>query len=87
MDGFFKIGDKLHSVWSVAAEDHQSGATVGYDEVTEIVVDKAAGPMGWYAVALVYREGSLWQALPLHMMAEIVVEPRTPPNSIKDPTP
>jgi hypothetical protein len=32
--------------------------------------------MGHYAVALVYRGDSLWQVLPLHMMNEIVVEPR-----------
>lgn len=74
--GFFQVGDTLHSVWGPARNGDQTGATVGYDNVTEIVVDRADGPMGHYAVALVYRGTSLWQVLPIHMMEEIVVEPR-----------
>jgi hypothetical protein len=76
MTGHFQVGDTLHGVWGPYSDGGQPGATVGYDDVTSIVVDKADGPMGHYAIALVYRGDSLWQVLPLHMMNEIVVEPR-----------
>ena len=76
MTGHFQVGDMLHSVWGPQYDGGQPGASIGYDDVTSIVVDKADGPMGHYAVALVYRGKSLWQVLPLHMMNEIVVEPR-----------
>jgi hypothetical protein len=76
MTGFFQVGDKLQAVWAPYSAEGQVGATVGQRGVTEIVVDKADGPMGHYAIALVYRGPSLWLALPLHMMDEIVVEPR-----------
>ena len=77
MTGHFQVGDKLHSAWGPQYDGGgQPGASVVYDGVTKILVDKADGPMGHYAVALVYRGDILWQVLPLHMMNEIVVEPR-----------
>ena len=77
MTGFYQVGDLLHSVWCPQSPDTsgQIGATVGYDGVTSIVVDKADGPMGHYAIALVYCGDRLWQIIPLHMVNEIVVEP------------
>ena len=76
MTGFYQAGDTLHSVWCPVEPNSggQVGATVGYDGVTEIKIDKADGPMGHYAIALVYRANSLWQVIPLHMANEIVVE-------------
>lgn len=73
MNGFFQAGDTLHSVWGAEHNGYQAGATVGYDGVTKIEVQRADGPMGYYAVAVTYRGESIWQVLPLHMMAEIVV--------------
>lgn len=72
---FYQVGDSLHSVWGRPYDGGQAGASVGYDRVTSIKVDRADGPMGHYAVAVVYRGFDIWQVLPLHMMEEVVVTP------------
>lgn len=80
MEGAFQEGDILSGCWTVNSEGSDQGATVGYDGVTEIIVEKAAGPMGWYPIARVMRGDQLWMFLPLHMMQTIEVAPREERN-------
>jgi hypothetical protein len=75
--GFFKEGDFLQGCWGEPCiNGEETGATVGFDGVTEIIVDKADGPMGFYAVARVMRGDEIWMVLPLHLMQSVEVSPR-----------
>lgn len=69
MDGFFQEGDKLKAV--IGPGEQYVCERVGREGVTRIVVDKAIGPMGYYAVALVYKGDDIARAVPLHMMEVI----------------
>ena len=71
MGGAFQEGDQLHAVYGPG--DGVS-CVVGYNKVTTIVVNKAAGPMGWYAVAQSYKGDKMANCFALHMMETIVVE-------------
>lgn len=74
VSSIFKQGQKLEAVYGpfpISGEDPAGGA-VGYDQVTEITVDRAAGPMGWYDVAVIKRSGGRRDVvMPLHMAEEI----------------
>lgn len=61
------VGDSLHSVW---CPDGMVGGEVGRNGVVAIIVDQLPGPMGWYLVARIKREGRD-SIIPLHMAAEI----------------
>lgn len=79
MLGVFQEGDELSAI--VGPYDEGSGgvyARVGQNDVVRIVVAKADGPMGLYAVAqvLVGADESLKEIHPLHMMETIVIEDR-----------
>ena len=67
-------GQKLEAVYCPWPPDGEtpSGGAVGCDQVIEIVVDRAAGPMGWYDVAIIKRGGLRPEVIvPLHMAEEI----------------
>lgn len=73
-ESIYKRGQKLEAVYCPWPPDGEtpSGGAVGYDQVTEIVVDRAAGPMGWYDVAVIKRGGLRPDMIvPLHMAEEI----------------
>ena len=67
MTGALEQGDALEWVWGPACESGQSGARVGYNGVTSIVVGCCAGPMGWYDVAVVSGNDGPDEFMPLHM--------------------
>ena len=74
MDGAFQEGDTLTAI--VGPFNDRTGGTyirVGEEGVTRISVSKAAGPMGWYAVAEVFKGDELVTIHPLHMMEIVVV--------------
>ena len=76
MLGIYREGDKITGCWGPNLDGSEVGATVGYDGVTEIIVGKADGPMGFYAVGQVFRGDVLWMAFPLHMMQLVEIAPR-----------
>ena len=76
MLGVYQVGDRITGCWSASLDGNETGATVGYDGVTEIIVGRADGPMGFYAVAQVFRGDELWMNLPLHMMQSVEIAPR-----------
>ena len=78
--GYLHEGDKLHAVYTPYHSDvGQGGATVGYNDCAEIVVQKIAGPMGYYAVAVIRYEGEKNdEVIPLHMAETIILAEREP---------
>lgn len=77
MLGVFREGDKLTAI--VGPYDSNTGGVytrVGQDDVTSIVVGKADGPMGFYAVAQVMRgsDGVITETHPIHMLETVVIE-------------
>lgn len=72
LDGVFQEGDEVRALIGPPANDGTAVlAQVGHDGVTRIVVDFAAGPMGWYAVAAVFKGDELVAYHPLHMMETV----------------
>jgi len=76
-----EVGDRLNGVWGPYSEQcgTQSGGKIGYDQVETITVDRLAGPMGWYVVAVIHRSnGAPDVVLPLHMAEsfEIIQPPQ-----------
>ncbi len=68
----------LEWIWGPWHEEGQSGARVGYDNVAEILVNRLAGPMGWYDVAVISRcDGSPDEIIPLHMAEHMKLAPVT----------
>lgn len=77
MNGFYQTGDKLNGMW-LPSSGNGTGLTliakVGSGGVTKIEVDRADGPMGCYAIAVVYSDGDTVEfVVPLHMCAYIQV--------------
>lgn len=78
LKSIYNQGQKLDAVWCPMDSDGgHSGARVGYDEVTSITVAQACGPMGFYDVAVILREGTgrAKEIIPLHMAEIIVTDP------------
>jgi hypothetical protein len=75
MDGMYQVGDNLKCVCAPVQSEDDTGiiAQVGLNGVTEIVVDKAAGPMGWYAVANVFKGDNLSAVISLHFAAWVEI--------------
>ncbi len=66
--GFLKRGQKIDAIFCPTGSDgEQSGGAVGYDGVTEIEIDRCAGPMGWYDVAIIRRDLRPEELVPVHM--------------------
>ena len=85
MLGVYREGDEITGCWSAESlTGDDVGCTVGYDGVTKILIGKADGPMGFYAVAQVFRGDELWQILPLHMMQSVEIAPRGTPKESSD---
>lgn len=84
-----EVGDRLNWVWGPYSDacGSQSGGRVGYDQVETIVVDRLAGPMGWYVVAVIKRSnGAPDVILPLHMAETFaVMPPEQPENQTERP--
>lgn len=64
-----EVGDQLHSI----REQGLSPLMVGKHGVASITVNRLAGPMGWYVVAVVKRDNGTEQILPLHMLLEVQI--------------
>jgi len=56
-----------------SSEGSFSSWTVGYKGVIAITVGQLAGPMGFYDVAIIKREGESDLLMPLHMAEEITL--------------
>lgn len=71
-----EVGDRLVGVWGPYSEDgSQVGGKIGWDSIEVITVDRLAGPMGWYVVAVIKRSnGAPDVVLPLHMAESFEVE-------------
>jgi hypothetical protein len=67
MLGVYQVGDSLKGLYN----DHGAIAVVGRKGVTEIVVDKANGPMGFYAVANIFKGDDLVSIVHLHMCSVV----------------
>lgn len=83
-----EVGDKLDGVWGPFSEaaGTQSGGRVGYDQVEAITVERLAGPMGWYVVAVIKRSnGAPDEVMPLHMAESFTVLPRIPSDHNQEP--
>lgn len=73
-------GQKIDAIFTPQTQDgEQSGAAIGFDQVTEIVIDQCAGPMGWYEVAVIKRGGVERpdEIVPVHMAEYIRLTPST----------
>ena len=68
-DHVYQQGQMLDAVFCPEMDDgSNSGGAVGYDQVTEIEVAQARGPMGFYDVAVIRRGTSRPdEIIPLHM--------------------
>lgn len=62
-----EVGDALKSI----REPGVGPLCANKKGVTSITVDRLAGPMGFYVVAIVKWESATEQIFPLHMMIEI----------------
>ena len=68
--GKLNQGQKIDAIFTPQTQDgEQSGAAVGFDQVTEIEIGQCAGPMGWYDVAIIKRAGVVRsdEIVPVHM--------------------
>ena len=74
-ESYLRQGQKIDAIWGpVDSGGGQSGGTVGLWGVTEIEISRCAGPMGWFDVAIIRREGKPDhgdEIVPIHM-AEFV---------------
>lgn len=71
-------GQMIDAIFTPQTQDgEQSGGAVGYDQVTEIEIGKCAGPMGWYDVAILRRQGTGRpdEIVPIHMAEYVRVRP------------
>lgn len=74
MNGFYQVGDTFKAIYG---QYDQNGSClkweVGENGVTKIEVEKADGPMGHYAVALIFVEDELSDIVSLHMCSIVTV--------------
>lgn len=63
MLGMYQVGDNIKGIYN----EQGAVAVVGRNDVTEILIDKADGPMGFYAVANVFKGETLVSIVSLHM--------------------
>lgn len=78
-----EVGDRLGAVRGPFSNESgtQAGGRVGYDQVETITVDRLAGPMGWYVVAIIKRSnGAPDVVMPLHMAESLEILPSQNPT-------
>lgn len=64
-----EVGDRI---WSIR-EPGEVPMIAGKKGILSIAVNRLAGPMGWYVVAVVCRDNGPDQIFPLHQLVEIQV--------------